>query len=174
MKAIITFLLLCATSNNVNAQTKQIANESSGMSDAYLLEHKDDFGEPSSDKIIDTIRVINDSTFLETYHWTYPNFHSGTDQGTDTVVIQNVQKSYFIYSKAFAANFDNKYSSEKKAVIIYSNKAKSKSKKANKIDYSKQISSFKYIKKSSSSLLFLIISLVGVLYFAYGKWQEIK
>jgi hypothetical protein len=161
MKRNLTVVLLLLSSN-FSAQTSELAYESSGFCSDNLIQ-RDNFGIPSSQKVIDSVKIINDSTYYEAYHWTHARWHNGNPSGIDTIVFRNAtpETVLYLYSEDFAKNFDNRFHSGDKSIIIYPKNSKILRQKANDKKYDDQKHTFQFVKKSSVSYLLSFIIIIG-------------
>jgi hypothetical protein len=163
MKSTTLLLLLSFFHLETSAQTKELSLESAGLTNkSQLLQQKDDYGIPSSTKIIDTVYVLNDSTYIETYHWTYANWYNGIPFGKDTVIFRSPSPDFdlYIYSEAFLKDF-NSFNYESNPVAIYPKKSDRLQKRANEINYTEVKHTFVFTKKSNASVLLVLILLFG-------------
>jgi hypothetical protein len=175
MKSNTLLLLTCIFYLGANAQTKELSFESAGLTNKkQLLQQTEDFGIPSSSKVIDTVKVLNDSTYVESYYWTYSRWHNGLPVGKDTIIFRSPSSNYnlYIYSEAFLKDF-NSFNYESNPVAIYPKKSEKLQKRANEVNYTVEKHTFVFTKKGNASLLLVLILLFGS-FGTFLNWKKDK
>ncbi len=176
MKSTTLLLVLSFLHLETNAQTKELSLESAGLSNkSQLLQQKDDYGIPSSTKVIDTVNILNDSTYIEYYHWTYARWYSGMPFGKDTIIFRSPSPDFdlYIYSEAFLKDFNSTNYYESNPVAIYPKKSDKLQKRANEINYTDVKYTFVFTKKSNASVLLVLILLIGS-FGTFLNWKKEK